>query len=70
MRLKFNSGRPERVNITFLTDGIPNEGNESLTLYLVPTPSSVHIMPNGEAVFFRNTLNLTIMDSDTAAGSK
>ena len=52
------------VNITFLSDGIIREGNESLTLYLNPTPSTLHAFPTGEAVFFKNAVNLTIMDAD------
>ena len=53
------------VNITFLSDGIAREGNESLTLYLNPTPSTLHAIPTGEAVFFKNAVNLTIMDADS-----
>ena len=50
--------------IEFLTDGLPNEGNESFHLWLVPTPSTIVTMPSGEGVFFVNTLELAIIDAD------
>ena len=48
----------------FTVDGVEGEGDESLSLQLVPPPSTLLSMPSGEAVFFRNQLSLTIMDSD------
>ena len=59
------NGRRRVVNIMFLTDGNTREGNESLTLYLIPTPSTLRNIPAGEAVFFKNAVNLTIMDADS-----
>ena len=50
------------VQFTFLTDEIAQEANESLTLQLVPTPSTLQTMPIGEAVFFKNEISLMIMD--------
>jgi hypothetical protein len=56
------------VEVTFLTDGGTQEGNESLTLHLNPTPSTLLIIPAGEAVFFRNAINLTIVDANGECG--
>ena len=52
----------QAVQLTFLTDEVAQEANESLTLQLVPTPSTLQTMPIGEAVFFKNEISLTIMD--------
>ena len=49
------------VPFTFLTDEVTQEANESLTLQLVPTPSTLQTMPIGEAVFFKNEINLIII---------
>ena len=58
-------GDPTVVEVTFLADGITQEGNdESLTLHLIPTPSTLQTIPIGEAVFFKNVINLTIVDAD------
>ena len=54
----------EVVNFTFLVDGVASEGEESLSLELVPPPSTLQSMPAGEAVFFRSRLSLTIIDAD------
>lgn len=52
------------VAIIFTVDGISGEGDEWLTLELVPpAPSSLLTMPSGEGVFFRNLVGLTIEDS-------
>ena len=53
---------PQAVLFTFLTDEVAQEANESLTLQLVPTPSTLQTMPIGEAVFFKNEIRLSIMD--------
>ena len=50
------------VQFTFLTDEVSQESNESLTLQLVPTPSTLQTMPIGEAVFFKNEINLIVMN--------
>lgn len=55
---------PNHIEIAFLTDGIPQEANESLTLQLLPTPSTLQTIPIGE-VFFKNIIDLTIMDTDS-----
>ena len=54
----------EPVSFTFITDGIEGESNETLELKLALLPSSLQTMPNGEAVFFRNSATLTILDAD------
>ena len=52
------------VAVVFTADGTIGEGDEMLTLVLVPlTPSSLLTMPTGEGVFFRNLISLTIEDS-------
>ena len=53
----------ESVLFTFIVDGI-SEGNESFSLNLVPLASTLQTMPNGEAVYFLSSLELTIMDAD------
>ena len=55
---------PNVVAITFLKDSITQEADESLTLQLLPTPSTLQTIPTGEAVFFNNILDLTIVDAD------
>ena len=55
---------PRVVAITFLTDHVTQEANESLTLQLLPTPSTLQTIPTGEAVFFKNAIELTIVDAD------
>ena len=59
---------PSVMAITFLPDGVPQEANESLTLQLLPTPSTLRTMPAGEAVFFKNAVDLTIVDADGITG--
>ena len=54
---------PDNVVFTFRVDGIAQEPDESLTLELVP--SATITLPSGSAVFFQNTLALTIVDSDS-----
>ena len=55
---------PVEVSIVFLVDGLAREGNESFNLGLTPFPSMIQIMPSGPGVFFRNSLELTIIDVD------
>ena len=52
------------VLFTFLIDEVAQEANETLILQLIPTPSSLQTMPIGEGVFFKNEINLTIMDAN------
>ena len=51
------------VTVAFIADGIPDEPDESFTLKLEPKPFTLQTIPRGEAVFFRSTITLTIMDS-------
>ena len=55
---------PENVSITFHLDGVAQEADESLTLKLVPTPSTLRTIPTGEAVFFRSIIEVTILNVD------
>jgi hypothetical protein len=64
-KIKVKPERHQRVKVYFLADGVTQEGNESLILHLNPTPPTLRIIPAGEAVFFRNAINLTIMDADS-----
>ena len=56
-------GDPTVVEIIFLADSVTEEGTEGLTLDLLPTPSTLQTIPIGEAVFFKNAINLTIVDA-------
>ena len=51
------------VSIVFKHDDESNEQDEILTLTLVPKPFTLQTFPRGEAVFFINTINLTILDA-------
>ena len=44
-------------------DAIAQEPNETLSLELVTTATTT--LPTGDAVFFRNILNISIIDSDS-----
>ena len=59
--VRFNP-QPSTVNISFLIDGIAQEDNETFTLVLVPLPTT--ILPTGEAVFFLDTIDMIIIDTD------
>lgn len=50
------------MNVSFITDDIAQEYNETVTLVLVPLPTT--ILPTEEAVFFLNTTDMIIIDSD------
>ena len=50
------------VAIVFKSDDDSNELDETLTLTLVPKPFTLQTFPRGEAVFFMNSINLTILD--------
>ena len=54
--------QPNTVNISFLIDGVAQEDNETVTLVLVPLPTTN--LPTGEAVFFLNTTDMIIIDTD------
>ena len=53
---------PDEVLFIFCMDAIAQEENETLFLELDPVPSIT--LPTGRNVFFKNTINLTIIDSD------
>ena len=55
---------PEDITFIFRTDAIAQEENETLILELVTT-SGTNAPPSGDGVYFRNTINLTIVDSDS-----
>ena len=62
-RLLFQSpDQRSSVVFTFRVDTIAQEANETLDLLLVPAPGSS--LPVTSEFFFRNTLNMTIIDSD------
>ena len=52
---------PDNVVFTFRVDAIAQEPNETLSLELMPRTA----LPTGDAVFFRNTLTMSIVDSDS-----
>ena len=62
VRLLYDNPQPSTVNVTFTTDDISQEYNETVTLVLVPLPTTN--LPKGEAVFFLNTTDMIIIDSD------
>ena len=57
-------GDPQNFEVTFLMDGVAQETNETFSLQLVPMFSTLQTLPNGEGVFFKNIVTLTIIDSD------
>ena len=62
VRLLYDNPQPSMVNVTFTTDDIAQEYNETVTLVLVPLPTTN--LPKGEAVFFLNTTDMIIIDTD------
>ena len=64
VRFLFDNSEPSMVpvNVSFLVDGIAQEYNESFTLVLVPLPTIN--LPEGEGVFFLNTTDMIIIDTD------
>ena len=54
---------PDNVVFTFRVDAIAQETDESLSLQLVPTAQTT--LPSGDGVFFRDTLSMMIVDSDS-----
>ena len=55
---------PEDITFIFRTDAIAQEENETLILELVTIPGTSAPL-SGDGIFFRNTINLTIVDSDS-----
>ena len=62
VRTSFHSSDPTSVVVTFRVDGVAQELNETVILELVPS-GAVNV-PTGEGIFFRRTIEMTIMDSD------
>ena len=62
VRFSFENPQPSMVNISFLIDDIAQEHNETVTLVLVPLPTTN--LPQGEGVFFINTTDMIIIDTD------
>ena len=55
---------PENVVFIFRMDAVAQEINETLRLELVRASISA-TLPTGDAVFFRSTINMTILDNDS-----
>ena len=53
---------PDNVVFTFRVDAIAQEPNETLSLELIPAATTT--LPSGDAVFFRNTLSMTLTVRD------
>ena len=62
IRISYENSDPEVVAVHFYVDNVSQEGNETFTMELIPSHST--ILPNGESVFFLNTIDMTIIDSD------
>ena len=54
--------RVSDVEVTFLSDNVALEPDETFELELVP--SAATILPDGEGVFFVNQIQMTIIDND------
>ena len=63
VRTLFHSSYPTSVVVTFRVDGVAQELNETVILELVPS-GAVNV-PTGEGIFFRRTIEIIIMDSDS-----
>ena len=59
-----NSDRRQNLFVTFFEDRVAQESNETFTINLEPTFSSLDSLPSGEAVFFMRSVKMTIVDSD------
>ena len=60
--VRFDGSQPQDVKIIFRSDGIAQEYNDIVTLELVPLSRTM--LPVGEAVFFLNTTDMIIIDTD------
>ena len=63
VRFLYRSSALSSVVCIFRTDNIAQEINETLTVELVQVPDTT-ALPTGDHVFFRNTIDMTIIDSD------
>ena len=60
--VRFDSSQPQEVKVIFRTDGIAQEDNDTVTLELVPL--STTSVPSGENIFFLDTIDIIIIDTD------
>ena len=60
----FGAANPDNVVVTFRVDTIAQEPNETFTLTLNPTQTALD-EPRRDGLFFRDTIQMTIMDSDS-----
>ena len=51
--------------MVFRVDGVSQERDETVTLKLVPSENFETHIPTGESVFFKNDLDVTILDNDS-----
>lgn len=62
VRVSYENPDPEVVAVHFYADNVSQEGNETFTMVLMPSHST--ILPSGESTFFINTIDMTIIDND------
>ena len=55
---------PDDVILFFHVDGVAQEINETFTLELMIASTSVGQQPTGVNVFFKDTINVTVVDND------
>ena len=55
---------PDILTLNFRQDHIAQEPNETLSLSLSQKPGTTPL-PTGDGVFFRSSINITIIDSDS-----
>ena len=67
LQVQPDSNQTEFVVVTFVADEVTEDVNESLTLQLIPTPATLtaQTIPTGEGVFFKQEIDLTIIDADS-----
>ena len=61
MKVGVRKPGPRTIVLSFHADRIAQEPDESFTLELI----SSSVLPSTDAVFFQNTLNVTIKDNDS-----
>ena len=66
LQVQPDSNQTEFVVFTFVADEVTEDVNESLTLQLVPIPATLtaQTIPTGEGVFFKQEIDLIIIDAD------
>ena len=67
LQVQPDSNQTEFVVVTFVADEVTEDVNESLTLQLIPSPATLtaQTIPTGEGVFFKQEIDLTIIDADS-----